>query len=253
MRLRFPLLLTFVSFAASLTARAALYTVPAAADTFVKEQTPDGTFGRAGQVMVSGPTAVNAMNVMNGPADAFLRFATSATKTQLDADFGAGQWRITAASLVLIEVTNPNNPIFNIGPGQFQVQWLNGDGWLEGIGTPNSPGNIGITWNTRAAFLNPALDRPLGVFANPVLSAAVTCDLTMDAAFLTDLTGDDETSFYLTAVSGTTGFNFRSRDFTGDPTSLPKLILDVEAIPEPASAALWTFAIPFIWRRRHSC
>jgi hypothetical protein len=227
---------------------AALYTITAGADAFVRSAVPDGNYGRGGLLSVSGATATNSSDTANGSFDAFLRFATAATRTQINADFGAGLWRITAVSLRLTEVTAPGNAIFNIGVGQFQVQWIGGDGWEEGTGNPNSPGATGITWNTRGNFLNAAEDGSLGVFDNPRIGS-FTSSLTQDDSFIADLTNDSQTSLYLTGATGGLGFNFRSRDFLGDPAVPPQLGISVEAIPEPSTSALCFLPAVFFSRR----
>ncbi|HEX2750191.1 MAG TPA: hypothetical protein VHM91_19445 [Verrucomicrobiales bacterium] len=234
------------------TAAATVYSIIAGADAFMRSAAPDSNYGRGGLLSVSGATATNSLNTANGSYDVFLRFATAATRTQIDAEFGAGLWRITAVSLNLTEVTNPGNAIFNKGAGQFQVQWISGDGWEEGTGNPNIPGFTGITWNTRAAFLDAGTDRSLGTFENPVLGGTLTSTLAPDGAFLADLMNDVQTSLSLTAATATTGFNFRSRDFAGDASVLPQLQLTVEAIPEPSVPGLCALLLSGLVRHRRS-
>ena len=234
------------------TAAATVYSIIAGADAFVRSATPDGNYGRGGLLNVSGAMATNSANVANGSFDVFLRFATAAARTQIDAEFGAGLWRITSVSLILTEVTNPGNAIFNKGAGQFQVQWISGDGWDEGTGSPNTPGATGVTWNTRPDFLNAGTDRSIGTFENPVQGGTLTSSLAADSAFIADLVNDVQTSLYLTAATATTGFNFRSRDFAGDASVLPQLQLTVETIPEPGVPVLCALLLSGLMQRRRS-
>lgn len=44
---------------------------------------------------------------------------------------------------------SPNNPIFNvICGGQFVIEWLADDDWLEGTGTPSSPTTDGVCYES---------------------------------------------------------------------------------------------------------
>lgn len=230
---------------------AALYHITAGADAYVRASMPESNYGGGGLLNVSGATATNAGGTSNGAFDVFLRFATAATKTQIDSDFGAGLWRITSVSLKLTEVNNPGNLTFNIGPGQFQVDWIGGDGWEEGAGIPSAPSFTGISWDTRGNFLNAATDRVLGIFAN-TQTGALTANLTLDPSFIDDLTNDAQTSLYLTAAAPMTGFNFRSQDFNGDPSVFPHLEINVEAIPEPSTTALCSLIFAGLLRRSRS-
>ena len=62
------------------------------------------------------------------------------------------------ATLVVTEVGAPNNMIFNWGVGGFEIRWIESDGWVEGTGRPIAPTTDGVSYQSLALALNPAVD-----------------------------------------------------------------------------------------------
>ena len=112
----------------------------ATADTFVTSANPTHNFGAAGALQVSAP------GLPHGELQSLLRFNTAAAVAQFNTQFGPGNWTLTAATLSMgtnfgAQGANPNNPIFNlINAGDFRIDWLQNDTWLEGSGTPEMAG-----------------------------------------------------------------------------------------------------------------
>lgn len=238
---RFPLLLLVTVFSCGLAApapAALTVTLDCVADAFIRASVPEATYGAGGSLNVSGPSATNSGNEVNGEFASFLRFATATAGPLFDADLGTGLWQVTGATLRLTEVAQPGNQRFNIGAGRSLVQWIADDTWLEGTGNASTPAADGITWQTRSPYIVPAATETTGELVNTAANGVRTVDLTLTPRFLADLMAGGDVSFYLSALTGTTGFNFRSRDYLIDPTAQPALLLTASAIPEPGTAGL---------------
>jgi len=120
---------------------------------------PDGSdltglnFGGAGTLAISPPSA------LKGEFQSVIRFNLSNTIALFNTNYGAGLWTITNISLRLtsnygIAGVQPNNPIFNfISGGQFVIEWLADDDWVEGTGTPNLPTMDGVTYSSLPVLL----------------------------------------------------------------------------------------------------
>ena len=223
----------FLVFAAASICQAAPFTatIPPAADTFVREAEPVNNYGLAGSLAVSGRNAFSYMSPTQqmGRYDSFMRFPAAALVQALDANFGSHYWVVTKAVLNLTEVTQPNNPIFNLGPGTFEVIWIANDSWLEGTGSPNAPTADGLRFQDVAAVIDPLTDKSLGIFSNVgggTGTPAVTCTLQLLPALLADLRAGGEISLHLAPADDDIGFTFNSRNISG---GRPKPSLEVIA------------------------
>ena len=156
-------------------------------DAFVRSVDPTHSYGLAGALSVSGLVATNGSNVQQGQLDSFLRFNVSAAVSQFNNTFGAGQWTITGVTLTLTEVAAPMQNIFNRGVGQFEVRWIANDSWIEGNGTPLTPGTTGVKWNDEPSILNSGVDQTLGTFINPGTNGPVALALNLPVSFLSDV------------------------------------------------------------------
>ena len=98
-------ILTFLTLVALADfSRAALFTNSVSADAFVRSNAPTLNYGAAGSLTVSGSTATNASGVVNGIADTFIRFNTTAMVANFNALFGVNNWVINRATLRVTEV-----------------------------------------------------------------------------------------------------------------------------------------------------
>src|SRR3569833_2420358 len=136
MKLFFATLILVIGVACS---RAVLVTNTITIDAFVRSNAPTANYGAAGSLTVSGATATNSLGAVNGVADSFIRFNTSALVTTLNSQFGPGNWVINGVSLRLVEVGSPNNNNFTRGKGAFSAFWISNDDWIEGTGMPMTP------------------------------------------------------------------------------------------------------------------
>ena len=212
------------------------------ADAFVRSADPAGNYGGAGALEVSGLIATNASGVQQGQFDSFMRFDVSSEVATFNSNFGTGNWALSSAVLKLTEVGAPGNAVFNRGVGQFQVQWIANDSWLEGTGNPGATTTNGIVWNDEATVLA-AGQSLLGTYSNAGANGLRTYALGTLSAFVNDITAGGLVSLYLNPTTNSTvGFNFNSRSF-GTASAQPFLVLTAVAIPEPTTLGLVGFAV----------
>jgi hypothetical protein len=210
-------------------ALAAEITFVPTADTFVSAAEPSYNYGAAGSVEVSAPSAPN------GEFQALLKFNTAEALRFFDRQFGAGGWKLDAATLRLT-TSNPNNPLFNPNvAGPVAVSWMQNDAWLEGTGGPITPTSDGVTYATLPSFLGPA-DEALGTVNFPGgTSGSNTYGLSLAPGFTTDLKAGGDVSLRLApGAGGSVSYLFASRTFT-NTGSRPVLSLAATAVPEPAA------------------
>jgi hypothetical protein len=223
------------------------------ADAFVRANDPTHNYGGAGALEVSGSSSTNIINGgATGVVDSFVRFDVSSLVSSFNSSFGVGNWQVSVATLQLTEVGNPNNAVFGSGLGGFEIFWIADDSWVEGTGTPASPGTSGIAYTNESSVLAGG-QTSLGTYSNAFASGVRRSSLSLPASFLTDISNGGSVSFFLTAITDRIGFNFNSRSF-GTASARPSLELTAVAIPEPSSICLLTLSVVglTVARRRRS-
>lgn len=211
--------------------RAATLSVLPDADAFVRSMAPSSNFGGGGALSVSGAAAVNGSGEQNGLFDTLMRFSMSNVVSELNEGLG-DDWIVTGIRLVVTEMATPDNAIFNIGIGRFEVRWIASDNWSEGSGKPNAPTTDGVTWQDLPAILNSNLDVSLGVFTNTAANTQISNSLSLAESCIADIRSGGELSLYLTAASPDIGFTFNSRNF-GNTNAQPYLEVTAMANPKP--------------------
>lgn len=223
------------------------------ADAFVISSIAASNFGGAGALSVSGLVATNAVGQQQGQLDTFMRFNLASAASLFDGNFGAGNWVVTNARLVVTEQGAPNNAIFNRGVGQFEIRWITNDVWAQGTGQPNTPTTDGIVFNDKPSTLS-LLDVSLGFFTNAGVNGVRTFALQTPSSFLNDIASADHlVSLLLTAPTNSpVGFTFNSVNFT-TASARPFLALTAVAIPEPGVGCLIPLAALLFAMRRRTC
>jgi len=140
-------------------------TVANYADAFLatgSSNNPDGTdltgenFGGDGTLVVASAASEK------GEFQSVLKFNLANLVSLFNTNYGAGSWIITGLSLTLTsnhatDAVQPNNGIFpKISGGQFVIEWLADDDWMEGTGTPNVPTTDGVTYDSLPDLLSGA-------------------------------------------------------------------------------------------------
>ncbi len=199
----------------------------------------------------AGATSVSGSSAGKGEAQTITRFDTATAKASFDTEFGAGNWILDSASLRLVGMTPGGaNPLFNSTnvAGQFLVQWVPTDNWVEGTGTPNTPATTGVTWTDIATLGTGA--ESLGAQSYDGTIAAADYYLSPSPGLLLDISNGKTASFILSAVSPTMTAIFVSRS-NGTPANWPELNLTASAVPEPGRAMLvMVGALSLVFRRR---
>lgn len=201
------------------------------ADAFVRSSAPASNYGGGGALSVSGAAAVNGLGQQNGLFDTLMRFPMSNVVSGLDEALGE-DWIVTGVRLVVTEMAMPDNAIFNLGVGKFEIRWIATDNWIEGTGRPNAPTSDGVTWQDLPAILNSNLDVSLGIFTNTGANAQISNSLSLAESFIADIRLAGEVNLYLTAASAQIGFTFNSRNF-GNTNAQPYLEMTAVANPKP--------------------
>ena len=206
-------------------------TLPAAEDAFVRALDPTLNYGGAGALCASGPDALNSLGQPTGRSETVIKFNTAAAVTAFDTAFGTGLWKLSSARLDLTEVAFPNNTIFSLGLGMFDIRWLSDDNWVQGTGRPLFPlvgTGLEMTWNLLQTILSSATEANLGQFSNTLTSALVSCNLNLASPFVSDVkTGGSLTLHILPATNGL-GFVYNSSNYIV-PSNAPQLTLSAQS------------------------
>ena len=234
---------------ACLFAGAATSSVIPTADAFVDSATSptdrtNQNFGAAGALGVAGTSAPN------GQFLSVLRFDLTSTKTIFDSTYGAGNWTITNATLQLVAQPN-NNAIFNSPStaGQVTALWQADDTWIEGTGSPTTPGATGITWNTLPASIGGS-DETIGSFPfTNATSGTTVYPLTLTTGFTSDLSAGGLVSLRMAPGDANVAVLFAS---TNNPNNggANRPVLTITAVPEPGTLMLIAATPALLLRRK---
>lgn len=199
-------------------------------------------FGTAGAVIIAGPTTAQPRT-----QNALFSFDTTAIKNQFDIQFGVGGWVITDLDLSLssnfhVLGNQPNNTSFNrIAAGDFVLEWLSNDGWVEGAGGGMGDDVPGVTWNNLPSFLATTSHTSVGTFTWNGLpppdntNVRASWDLALATDVLNDIRSGGVVSFLGTPAAGSTvGYLFNTTR-QGNP---PILLVTAAPVPEPQTAAM---------------
>jgi len=245
-----PALLCAATFALPFQSTAQVFVVSnTVADAFLaggSASNPDGTnltannYGGAGQLAIAPSTATN------GEFDTVIMLNTSAAVSAFNTTYGAGDWSITGLTLSLASNTGtngaiPNNGIFNaVRGGNFAIDWLSNDGWVEGTGTPSAPSGTGVNFNSISTLL--AGSDSLGgfTFTPPGNNVYANYSLPLDVNLVANAAAGDNLPLYFYATNSAVSYLFNSRS---GPSPHPELTIDVAPTPEPATLSLLVVAL----------
>jgi hypothetical protein len=168
----------------------------------------------------AGTLAVAPASAAKGEFQSVLRFNLAAAEAMFDTDYGAGNWTVTAISLTLTSNygttgVQPNNPLFNvISSGQFVIEWLANDDWVEGTGNPGQPTTDGITYDSLPGLLSDTHEilctntySPPGTNVPVIYALPLSTNLVAAA-----LTGGD-VNFLFYAADNQIGYLFNSHEY----------------------------------------
>lgn len=203
-------------------------------DAMARAAEPNRNFGGAGALAVAGAAAVNASNEPQGEYLSVLQFDASDATTLFDAQFGPGNWQLTAASLSFYQMGDPLNPIFNIGAGTIDLRWISDDNWLEGSGTPMPPpidaGGNEVSWNFLQTLLAGTDSSLISTAQLAIQTGPISIPLSLTPLFANDILAGGFVSIFASPVTPTVGVTFRARDYFPDPTTGPRLVLTAQPL-----------------------
>jgi hypothetical protein len=113
---------------------------------------------------LAGTLAIAPASSAKGEFDSVLMFNTAAAVSQFNTTYGAGNWTISGLTLSLAsnfgtQGTQPTSGILNtVNGGSFGIDWLAGDGWVEGTGGGNGAANGAVSFNSISSLLAPGYD-----------------------------------------------------------------------------------------------
>lgn len=227
----------------TVSASAATFSLNPSEDTFVASAVPTGSYGTAGAL------AIAAGGLPKGEFNSLLKFDLAAAKASFDSTFGLGLWTIQSITLKLTN-SSPNNALFNSpnASGQFTFTWMQNDAWVQGTGSPTTPGNDGINYNTLPTFLS-AGDQTLGTYSySAATTGSNTWTLGLTSGFVADVTAGNNVSLIARPAGTTIASVVNSLEF-GTSTSRP--LLEITVVPEPgAGMLLASAAVGWMARRR---
>jgi len=226
------------------------YTGPDYADAFLatgSSNNPEGgdltglNFGAAGLLVVA-PAGSG-----KGEFQSVLKFSLSNAVSLFNTNFGTGNWIITNISLVLTSNygTNgvqPNNAIFPvISTGQFVVEWLSDDDWVEGTGTPNLPTTDGVTYDSLPALLSgPTAILGTNTYIPPGDNVPVTYILPLNTNLVAGVAAGGDVSFLLYAADSQVGYLFNSCNYGRGNEPLINVTACFNAVPPKIISGYFT-------------
>lgn len=207
----------------SLSEAQVTYTTTTSEDAFLatgSSNNPAGSdltglnFGAAGALAISPPSAAK------GEFQSVLEFNLAGAVTLFNATYGTNGWSITGISLQLTSNygTNgvqPNNPIFNaISGGNFIIEWLSNDEWIEGTGTPNLPTMDGVTYDSLPDLLStPHEILCTNNYSPPGDNVPVTYALPLHTNLASDAASGGNVSLLFYAADNQIGYLFNSHEY----------------------------------------
>ena len=184
-------------------------------------------FGAAG-VLTIAPAAST-----NGEFQSVLKFNLSGATGLFNTAYGP-HWTISEVSLELTgnfatTGAQPDNPIFNpVSRGNFVIEWLADDNWVEGTGRPNAPTIDGVTYNSLPDLLTGAHEiLCTNIYLPPGDNVHLTWPLPLKTNLVNDIAGGNAVTFRFYAVDNQISYLFNSHNFGNGNEPL----IHVTAIP----------------------
>lgn len=212
------------------------FTITSSADAFLatgSPTNPDGptltndNFGTAGVLYVAPATSPN------GEYQTVLKFNLSSATNLFNATYRSN-WLISGISLELAgnfgaTGEQPDTAIFNpINGGNFVIEWLADDDWVEGTGRPNKPATDGVTFASLPALLAEAHEiLCTNTYVPPGDNVHVTWPLPFNHDLVNDIIGGGPVSFRFYAADNQVSYLFNSHNFGNGNQPL----IHVTAIP----------------------
>ena len=208
----------------SLMARAQLtYTGPDYADAFLATGSPGNPVGpdlTGLNFGAAGTLAVAPASSPNGEFESILKFNFTNALGLFNTTYGTNGWSITGMSLQLTSNDGtageqPDNALFNvISGGQFVIEWLATNGWVEGTGKPKQPTTDGVTYDSLPALLaGPHEILGTNTYTPPGDNVPVTYPLPLNTNLLNEIANGADATLLVYAADNQIGYLFNSWNF----------------------------------------
>ncbi|HLX97036.1 MAG TPA: PEP-CTERM sorting domain-containing protein [Verrucomicrobiae bacterium] len=219
------------------TGKAAIYTINnTTADALLSGASPTLNFGGAGTLAIAPASSAK------GEFDSVIMFNTAGAVSQFNTTYGAGNWAITGFTLSLASNFGangaiPNNNLLNtVSGGNFGIDWLSYDSWVEGNGGGMGVANGAVSFNSISTLFSAGSDS-LGtyLYTPPGNNVYASYSLPLDAGLVSDAAAGGAVSLYFYAADTQVSYLFNSKEFASNH---PELTITATPVPEPTSAAL---------------
>lgn len=186
----------------------------------------------------AGTLAISPASSFKGEFQSVIKFNLSNSVALFNASYGVSNWSILGISLQLtsnygVAGVQPNNPIFNtINGGDFVIEWLSNNDWVEGTGNPRLPTTDGVTYNSI-----PSLETGLHValctntYSPPGNNVTVTWSLPLDTNLVADAASGGDVSFLFHAADDQVNYLFNSYNYGRG--NEPLILVTAASIPAP--------------------
>lgn len=184
-------------------------------------------FGTAGVLYIAPAGS------MNGEYQSVLKFDLAGATNLFNATYGPN-WIITVISLELTgnfgtQGQQPDNAIFNpVNGGNFAIEWLAADNWVEGTGRPNAPTTDGVTYSSLPTLLAGTHEiLCTNTYTPPGNNVHLTWPLALKTNLVNDIANGGPVSFHFYATDSQISYLFNSHNFGNGNQPL----IHVTAIP----------------------
>jgi hypothetical protein len=171
-------------------------------------------FGAAGTLVVAPASSPK------GEFQSVVRFNLSNGVALFNSTYGSNHWIVSGISLRLTSNygtagVQPNNGIFpEIKGGNFVIEWLSDDDWVEGTGKPNLPTTDGVCFNSLPDLLSgPTAILCTNTYSPPGDNVPVTWPLPLATNLVTNILGGGDVTFLFYAADDQIGYLFNSLDY----------------------------------------
>lgn len=211
------------------------------ADAFLSANSPTLNFGAAGILAIAPASAAK------GAFDSVLMFNSASAVNQFNTTYGAGNWTITGIMLSLAsnygtQGATPNNGLLNqVSSGNFGVDWLANNTWVEGAGNGNGSANGAVSYNSISSlFANGSDTLGTYTYTPPGNNVYANYSLPLDSGLVSGVEAGGGVSLYFFAADNQVSYLFNSKEFTANH---PELTFTASAVPEPGSESLLAAAM----------
>ena len=155
----------------------------------------------------TGNLAVSPASSAKGEFDSVIKFNLAGAVTQFNSAYGAGNWQVTGLSLSLnsnfgTQGAQPGNVLFNsANGGNFNIQWLSNDSWVEGTnggtGGPGFPTTTAVSFQSIPSLLSgPTASLGTFLYTLPGNNVYVTYNLPLNSNLVNDVSAGQDLSLF---------------------------------------------------------